>query len=388
LKTEEEIKAVESTIVNGSDIRRTKILLSQCLRELLHLLKQVESPRELSVVVMPDFFLDRLVTYKGDVEHFSKSLMEVARRKGGSIHGIRQMELRGGNATNTAAALATLGAKAYPIINTSPFGLHLLKFYLDPLGVDLSHVKTYGTMAITTAFELTYQDEKVNVMMSDLGSLPDFGLDDLTSEDFQLLQEADYVCVLNWGSTRRWGTELAEGVFNYVKEKGGGKTYYDTSDPSPRKEDVPRLVQRVLLGNLIDIFSVNENEAVCYASQLSDEVGGLRETLKFDELAKECARILAKHLSARIDLHTTSFTGSFTRKTEVIVPAFRVPVLRATGAGDAWNAGNIFGDAFGLPDSCRLALANAVAAYYISSPTGEHPTLVKLMEFCSKQLRG
>jgi sugar/nucleoside kinase (ribokinase family) len=108
--------------------------------------------------------------------------------------------------------------------------------------------------------------------------------------------------------------------------------------------------------------------------------------MKLDELAKECARILAKKLSARVDLHTTTFAGSFARNSEVMVPAFKVSVLRATGAGDAWNAGNIFGDALGLPDSCRLTLANAVAAYYISSPAGEHPALPKLVDFCSKQL--
>jgi len=59
--------------------------------------------------------------------------------------------------------------------------------------------------------------------------------------------------------------------------------------------------------------------------------------------------------------------------------------LRSTGAGDAWNAGNIFGDALGLPDSCRLTLANAVAGFYVSSLTAEHPTLPKLIEFCNKQ---
>jgi len=362
--------------------------LSQHLEELLRFLEPLKPPREFSVVVMPDFFLDRMITYEGDVKRFSRAVAEVARRKGGSIHGVKQMELRGGNAANTAAALAALGARVYPIINTSPLGLHLLRFYLEPLGVDLSHVKTYGTIAITTAFELTHEGERVNVMISNVGSLPNFGLDDLTPEDFQLLREADYVCVFHWASTRRWGTELAEEIFRHVRERRRGKTYYDTSDPSPNKEDVPRLVRRVLLGGLIDIFSVNENEAVWYASQLSEEVKSLRETLKPEDLAKECARILARNLSARIDLHTTTFTGSFTPKTEVIVPAFRVPVLRATGAGDAWNAGNIFGDALALPEHCRLTLANAVAAYYISSPAGTHPTLPQLIEFCSKHLRG
>ena len=361
--------------------------LTQNLEELLHFLERLEPAKKFSVVVMPDFFLDRLVMYEGDLNHFSKAVAEVAKRKGGSIHGIKQLELRGGNAVNTAAALAALGAKVYPIIDTSLLGLHLLKFYLDPFKVDLSHVKTSGKMSLTTAIELTHQGERVNIMMGDLGSLSEFGLDNLTPEDFQVLREADYVCIFHWAGTRRWGTQLAEGVFDYVRKKGKGKTYYDTADPSPKKEEVPKLIKKILLGNLVDIFSVNENEAFCYASQLNEKVGSLQKKLKLDELAKECARILAKNLSARVDLHTTTFAGSFTSNLEVTVPAFKVSVLRATGAGDAWNAGNIFGDALGLPDSCRLTLANAVAAYYISSPAGEHPTLPKLVDFCSKQLR-
>jgi len=360
-----------------------KTSLSQCIEDLRHFLERLKPPREFNVVVMPDFFLDRLVTYGGNVQGLSKAITEVAGRKGGSLHGIKQTELRGGNAVNTAAALSTLGAKVHPIINTSPFGLQLLKYYLEPIGVDLSHVKTRGTIALTTAFELIHRGERVNVMMSDLGSLVEFGLDDFTSEDFKLLREADYVCVFHWAATRRWGTELAERVFNVVKKEGKGKTYYDTSDPGPKKEGVPKLVKRVLSADLVDIFSVNENEAFSYASQLGEKANNLRKGLKPDELAKESARILARKLSARIDLHTTSFAGSFNSKTEVIVPAFKVPVLRATGAGDAWNAGNIFGDALGLPDSLRLTLANAVAAYYISSPTAEHPTLPDLLELCS-----
>jgi len=360
--------------------------LTQNLEELLHFLERIKPEKKFSVVVMPDFFLDRLVTYEGDLNHFSKAMTEVAERKGGSIHGIKQLELRGGNAANTVAALAALGAKVYPILDTGPLGLHLLKFYLDPFGVDLSHVKTRGKTSLTTAIELTYGGERVNVMMADLGSLPEFGLNDLTHEDFKLLREADYVCIFHWAGARRWGTELAEGVFTYVKREGKGKTYYDTADPSPKKEAVPRLVKKVLLRNLVDVFSVNENEAFCYSSQLNEKVGSLRNLLKPNELAKECARILAKNLSARVDLHTTTFAGSFTGNSEVTVPAFRVPVLRATGAGDAWNAGNIFGDALGLPDRCRLTLANAVAAYYISSSAGEHPTLPKLVDFCSKEL--
>jgi hypothetical protein len=32
-------------------------------------------------------------------------------------------------------------------------------------------------------------------------------------------------------------------------------------------------------------------------------------------------------------------------------------------------------------------MANAVAAYYVSSPSANHPTIPKLIEFCQKQLQ-
>jgi sugar/nucleoside kinase (ribokinase family) len=361
-----------------------KSLISWLIDDLLRCLKRAK-PWKFKVVVMPDFFIDRFVAYPGEVEQFSKTVAEVAMRLGGMIHGVKQVEWRGGNAANTAAALAALGAKVYPIITTSPLGLHLIKFYLEPLGVDLSHVKTDGDISLTTAFELTYHGEHVNLMMGDLGSLPNFGPESLTKEDFQLLQDADYVCVFNWASTSRWGTELAEKVFRHVKEKGKGKTYYDTADPTPNKENIPKLARKVLSKKLVDILGVNENEAYAYASHFSPRTKCIKQEPEHRESAKECARVLAKHVSARVDLHTSLFTGSFTKDNEVIVPTFNVSALRSTGAGDAWNAGNIFGDALNLPDSCRLTLANAVAAYYVSSSTAEHPTLSKLIEFCEKQ---
>jgi sugar/nucleoside kinase (ribokinase family) len=106
-----------------------------------------------------------------------------------------------------------------------------------------------------------------------------------------------------------------------------------------------------------------------------------KEHLPFAELAMEAARVLAQRLFARIDLHTTSFSASLKGKREVVMPTFNVKVLRATGAGDAWNAGNILGDKYGLSVECRLMLANAVSACYISDPEGLHPTKARLANF-------
>jgi ribokinase len=221
-------------------------------------------------------------------------------------------------------------------------------------------------------------------MLRDLGSLADFGLQSLDEHDFEAIEKADYVCVFNWAGTRRFGTQLAKTVFQRVKTVGKGKTYYDTADPTPNIEKIPKLIKNVLQNKHLDILSVNENEAICYASQLNREIAKLRKKRELDELAIESARILASHLSARIDLHTTSSSATFTKKGETIVSAFKVPGRRATGAGDAWNAGNLIGDAYGLSDGGRLALANAVAAYYISCPDGVHPTREQLIKFCEK----
>jgi sugar/nucleoside kinase (ribokinase family) len=340
---------------------------------------------ETSVVVMPDFFLDRLVTLDCELGHFSQKLASVAEQKGGSIDGLKQLELRGGNAVNTASALIELGAKVTPIVCTNDLGHQLTRFYLRSERADLSHIKIFRDLSITTALEFKTEIGKVNVMLRDIGALRDFGPENLSCEDFESMKSADYVCVFNWAGTRSLGTKLAQTVFSYVKQEGRGKTYYDTADPSPVKEGIPDLMNKVLLSDDLDILSVNENEATWYAAQLSDEIEELRKRLTLEELAKESARILASHLSARIDLHTTEFSATFRRKKETIVPGFQIEILRATGAGDSWNAGNILGDACRLSDIGRLTLANAVAAYYVSNHEGKHPNRGQLMKFCEKQ---
>jgi ribokinase len=357
-------------------------LYDDFLRETQEFLRGSE--RELNVVAMPDFFLDRFISLDYDEKTFCKSIGNVTRRKGGSIDRIRQTDTRGGNAVNTASALAALGANVTPIICTNGLGAQLLRFYLKHLKLDLSHLKMLKEPSVTTAIEFKTKSGRINVMLRDVGDLARFGPHDLNDEDFEIIKNADYVCVFNWAGTKQFGTELARTVFSHVRTKGKGKTYYDTADPIPNAERIPQLVRSVLKGKNVNILSVNENEAICFASLLCNKMKGFGRKLRLEESARKAARILATHLSARIDLHATSFSAAFTGNCETVVPAFRVPVLRATGAGDAWNAGNILGDANELSEGARLTLANAVAAYYISSPKGTHPTKGQLMRFLTK----
>jgi ribokinase len=296
--------------------------------------------------------------------------------------------MRGGNAANTAAALATLGAKVYPIIHTSPHGLDLLKFYLQSVNLDLSHVKSNGETSITTALEFSHHKEKVNVMLRDLGSLTDFGPSDLSSKDYEILAEADYVCIFNWTGTHKHGTELAQTVFRHVKNCGKAKTYYDTADPSPKRDEIPTLMKKVLETDLVDVLSLNENEATTYASQLEpEEINKLKKQCKKPEdLALESAKILANCLSSRIDIHTTAFSATLSGgRTPTIVPTLKVSIKRVTGAGDSWNAANIYCDANNFPEITRLAFNNAFAAYYVSSQKAEHPTFEEVIEFIQNQ---
>jgi sugar/nucleoside kinase (ribokinase family) len=140
-------------------------------------------------------------------------------------------------------------------------------------------------------------------------------------------------------------------------------------------------MDKVLKTSKVDILSVNENEAISYATLLDDSLKEKKTQLSFSEWAMEAARVLAKNFLARIDLHTTLFSASLKGSHEVVVPTFKIEVYRATGAGDAWNAGNILAEHYGLSNECRLMLANAVSACYLSGADGMHPTKEKLFEF-------
>ena len=355
--------------------------LSANVNELLGFLSKPE--KKFNVVVMPDYFMDRLMNLDLDTQAFCSMITDIVQRKGGSVDKILQVDQRGGNSVNVASALLALGVNVTPILCTSKLGLEQIRFFFKQYNVDLSHIKTFSEASMTTALEFASESGKSNVMLRNLGSLASFGPADLAEADYEAVDKADYVCLFNWAGTKEYGTALAERVFARAK-RGSCKTYLDTADPLPNKEGIPELMERVLVGNQVDVLSVNENEAVTYASQLSNKVEESRGKVEFNELALLSAQILAKHLHARIDLHTTTFAATVTKERAFLVPAFKIAALRATGAGDAWDAGNLIGDAGGLSPEARLCLANAVAACYLSSGDGVHPDRQTLIRFLKK----
>ena len=335
---------------------------------LLNRLKELDQDRllDLHVTLLPDFFIDHLITL-GEFENISNKIKDVYNQGGGNLPGFEQRIHQGGNAANTALALARLGVKSHLICRTNEFGLHLLKYFLGRHGVDLSGVKTDGKLAATAALE--FGENRTNVMIGDTGSVSDFSFDVLDDKDLSVISNSDIVSVLNW-NLNKMGTGLAREMFRFAK-KHSKKTFFDTGDPSPRKDEISTLIDTVLTDKNLDVLGLNENELLHYTSinNISDE-----------ELIK-AAISLKKKMHARVDLHTTDFACTVNTK-PVVAPSLKLSkIYRSTGAGDTWNAGNIFGELLGFDDEERLLFANSSAAYYISSPEPIPPALNDVIEF-------
>lgn len=324
--------------------------------------------RRYHVVTLPDFFLDHFVRAPPWSDCMPR-WQAVHDRGGGNVATPGQHLGPGGNAANTALALARLGVRTHLITRTSPFGKVYLDQTLGRAGVDLHHVKADGQLAVTTALE--FQDEHPrNVMLSDPGSVAEFGPETLDANDWTLIEAADLVLVANWAQNRR-GSDLLEAVVK-VAAQGGRRTMVDTGDPSVRGGAVSDLRKRILPLEGLTHYALNENE-------LTQLDGGELPTPKDQQEAAR--RLQQEGGGASFDLHTASYSASYDGREETIVPTFAVKPQRVTGAGDAWNAGNILGHLAGFDAEARLTLANAVAAFYISGEDGTSPNLTDLVRW-------
>jgi sugar/nucleoside kinase (ribokinase family) len=339
-------------------------------RNIIARLRSAQKSNELQskkVVIIHDFSFDRLV-HLDRFDDFMDKACTVLSQKGGLLPESIQTIQQGGCAANAATTLARLGVKPYFITKTNELGIHLLGFYLKKAGVDISRVKSGGTLALMTCFEVGR--EKYNIMINDGDSFGPFGFDDLDKDDLALMETADLVGVFDWCLNRK-GTDLARGLFQYLEGKEI-VTYYDTSDPSPRKAEIPELYQSVLTRDNLTYLNLNENELKQFTSvnKADDTLEGL----------VELAVSLKREIHATLSIHTDTFSIGVDDSVSV-APTYRVKPLRTTGAGDTWNGGNILGILLGLEPGERLLLANAIAGYYIESPAANRSNLDEIIEF-------
>jgi sugar/nucleoside kinase (ribokinase family) len=212
-------------------------------------------------------------------------------------------------------------------------------------------------------------------MLGDASNITPFGFEDLDSDDLATITKARYVCVFDWLYNKK-GTELAEKVFGYCRTNSRARTFFDASDPRPRVKDLSDLNRKVLRNELIDIWGVNENEALIFA-RLYDRKLKRRP----NNAALAAGKVISTNTGAKIYLHTADYSASIRGDQITLVPAFAIVPRRGTGAGDSWNAGIMVADALGLTEEEGLLFGNAVAGRYATYTKRVYSTLPDIMDF-------
>jgi ribokinase len=318
----------------------------------------------LKVCVLPDFFLDRIVSVSS-LRGLYERLELKALSGGGSIRGIVQAEIKGGNATNLAYALSRLS------VRTTLFcvGDSLARASLSshPPGCRVRVID--GRPGYTVAVEFPFDGRHVNVMLSDVGDIARFDGRQLTRPDLAALRRSDCVAIVNWSANAK-GNELARNVFGLTGRKGR-LNFLDPADFSGTGTRLKGLAQNIINKGLLDVLSLNENEARVMAHTFA--ASRLRRSYDRHDIVR-VSRLLHNSLSVKIDIHTPIGSASSTDEGDAWADSFGRISGFVTGAGDVWDAGDIIGHLLGSRIVDRLRFANACAHLCLSHKKARLPT--------------
>ncbi|MFL6511387.1 MAG: carbohydrate kinase family protein [Nitrososphaera sp.] len=331
-----------------------------------------------SIVVMHDFFIDRIIRLESKEDLFDM-VNEKAKVGGGSIRGIPTTDIKGGNAVNVAYCLAKLGAKVALFTIADELGATMIRQSFSQFGDKVTLRIANGRTGLTTSFEFPYEERPVNVMVSDVGDNQSFGSERISSEeDRAILKNADGVMILNWATNLK-GNDLTEFSF---KNSPSAFHFIDPADMETRKHDFRDSLAK--LRNFTDCLSINENEC----NSLTDSLGfgrPLGSVHTVDDV-KGVAKRISESVGISIDLHTKIGAAWSNGKESAFVHAIKVDAKRLTGAGDTWDAADIVGYLTGLHPQERLLFANCCASLYIRDVNGESPSMNKAFEMIERVL--
>ena len=354
-------------LVGGSESK------SKRLQRLQHALSQM--PESKQVTVLPDYFVDRFVRLD-NFEDLARAVEQKGEEGGGgSLRGIRQSEVKGGNAVNLAYALGTLRVKTNLITIANSLPAEMLRSVFGKLPtVKLDILE--GDPGFTVAFEFKKNNRIVNVMVSDAGALKNFDQTWLKEKNWTDIASSGLVCLVNWSSIIR-ATDLTESVFTFAREKGV-ETFFDPADVSEKAEDLPELKRRVLDKGLIKYFSMNDNEARI----MSKVFAGHRLAQRYSsEDLQRTIKVLADVTGERVDIHTHRFSMTCLEKDVSVAQCHKLEQKTVTGAGDVWDAADLIGYKAGLDDADRLTLANGAAGLFVSREDAVPPTTPEVLNF-------
>lgn len=325
-------------------------------------------------VVLPDLYVDHLVPLEDRARLADGVDRLIAQGGGNVITGAQQLKL-GGNAANTAQALAGLGVPTILIAPTDRIGQALFEDATDGLPAGTDALLPAERPSCTVAIELEAED--ANVMLSHPGPLATFGPSDLDEHAWGCIEQADVLAVTNWAQTLDHGTDLLDRVLPRA-QAAGAFTFLDTGDPAHRGSDVQALLSVPGPLDALEAWGMNEHEARWFAGRLTNRDPHAIEL-------EEAARALDQRVPARIDVHTAEVAFSVADGQLTEAGTFPVVPRYLTGAGDTWNAGNLAAGLLDLEGAQRLALANAVAALTISQPDQAPIGLDRAARFLAEQ---
>ena len=161
---------------------------------------------KLRVSVLPDFFLDRIVSVPSLKQLFRRVELKAA-SGGGNLRGFSQIERTGGNAANLAYALAFLSVRTRLYCVGDEHTQTALANHPRTCRVRVIP----GQPGYTTALEFSFRNKPVNVMISDVGDTREFDGLRLEHEDIVNLERSDCVALVNWSANRKGNDTRKEG---------------------------------------------------------------------------------------------------------------------------------------------------------------------------------
>ena len=305
---------------------------------------------------LADVFIDRIVK----VPDLDKLVIDAKAKStvgGGSIRGIKQTEIVGGNATNIAYALVKFGSETELFAIGDEFTKRLLDLRFQEFdNIKINMLK--GKPGFTIALETDHNNDS-NIMISDVGGIEKFNGIDITTNYLKIIEESDIVIISNWASNLE-GNQLVNEIFSAAKDS---IKLLDFADLSTSTNRLQGLMDNMKNNKIIDMISLNENECQILGKFLGLKNISAKYTI--NEI-KTMATDISAILGTIIDIHTPIGSCSASNGDVEFVESFPVNPMILTGAGDGWNAINILGLKKELSTVNRLNLANAAAASYIS----------------------
>ena len=305
---------------------------------------------------LADVFIDRIVKVP-DLDKLVTDAKAKSAVGGGSIRGIKQTEIVGGNATNIAYALVKFGSETELFAIGDEFTRRLLDLRFQEFdNIKINMLK--GKPGFTIALETDHNNDS-NIMISDVGGIEKFNGIDITTNYLKIIEESDIVIISNWASNLD-GNQLVNEIFSTAKDSIKLLDFADLSTSTSRLQG---LMDNMKNNKIIDMMSLNENECQILGKFLG--LKNISAEYTINEI-KTMAADISSILGTIIDIHTPIGSCSASDGDVQFVKSFPVKPMILTGAGDVWNAINILGLKKELSTINRLNLANAAAASYIS----------------------